>query len=150
MWVVCWDISPGHLTGYNICLGRPLLLTLLLCYPWTFECTLASAHVERQTCLFECAIHILGSTPNARLPAMLLEHHPNHRERNATSTRKGNSDCKTNAIGCRLNKVKGQRVYMLLLSPGVHNKLATGFSRVCSKPCYQCGDGTHSFLLTIW
>ena len=99
--VVCWDISPGHLTGYYLCLGRPLLLILLLCYLDNFECTPASAGAERHICLVEGVDRILGSAPDARLPIVLFEHHPNHHECHATSTRKGDGDCEVNVVGCR-------------------------------------------------
>ena len=52
---------------------------------------------------------------------MLLEYHPNHHERDATNTRKGDSEFEVNAVGCRLHGKEGKRVYTLPLNPGVHN-----------------------------
>ena len=101
--MVCWDILPGHLTGYYICLGHPLLLILLSCCHWTFECTPALASAKRQTCPFECVVRILGFAlgvrlPVARLPVVLLEHHPNHWGCNAACTKKGDSDCEAKRL----------------------------------------------------
>ena len=90
--VVCRDILPGLLTGYYICLERPLLLILLSCYLETCEFMLASAGAERQFYLPKCAVCILGSALDVRLPIALREDLPNHHKRDAVNMRKGDSE----------------------------------------------------------
>ena len=50
---------------------------------------------------------------------------------------------------------QSERMIQTLLEPICREepldlKSATSISGVCSKQCCQCGDGTHTFLLTIW
>ena len=125
--VVCRDILPRLLTGYYICLERPLLMILRSCYLETLECTPTLAGAKKQFYLFECAVRILDSASDVILAIALQEHHPKHCELKATSTRKGDSDCEANVVGYRRHTVKGQQVYMLLVNPGIHNNMGYFF-----------------------
>ena len=127
--MVCRDISLGQLTGYYICLGCPLLLILLSCYPWTFECTPTSAGAEMHICLVECAVRVLGSALDVRPSVALREQHPNHCELNTASTRKNDSECEANAVGCRPHGKEGKRVYTLVLNRGIHYTQRCGVRR---------------------
>ena len=91
------------------------------CFSDTSELVLTLAGAERQTHIFECAVHALCSASDVTRTDAPAEDTPNQCERDTAYTRRSDRTFQAYAIGCREGNIKEDRVYTLVRNPGVHN-----------------------------